>query len=221
MSSERRVVADFNANPTLKELIGHRTVRGSEQGYIARPFVVKTDCLGCHGDPKDSSSPAPDRGGAPREQRWTEGKTVAATIFYVPVDDLCAQYAAVCWAILSILAVVAVVLLAAQLRPVCEVPEARRTTGGDESLAGKRDCRPRPGRGEPTNERNEVQDPLRFVPRRHLAVNARKRDSLAETPRRYGSLPARTRATSSPARRQMSRPSASRTANCRRPKPNG
>ena len=84
MSSKRRVVADFNANPTLKELIGHRTVRGSEQGYIARPFVVKTDCLGCHGDPKDSSSPAPDRVAIRARQVGRKGKPSRQPSFTFP-----------------------------------------------------------------------------------------------------------------------------------------
>ena len=109
---ECRVIAAFNENPKLKQLIGVRTIEGREQRYFARPFVVEPTCLGCHGGPKVPSSSPQDGNGVPHEHNWREGKTVAATIFYSPIDDLRAERASMRWAVLGILAAVAAVLLA-------------------------------------------------------------------------------------------------------------
>jgi methyl-accepting chemotaxis protein len=54
---ERRAIANFQKDPSLKEYSERRVENGEDVMRYAQPVRLKSDCLGCHGDPAGEKDP--------------------------------------------------------------------------------------------------------------------------------------------------------------------
>jgi methyl-accepting chemotaxis protein len=54
---ERRAIEDFQKDPSLKEYSERRVENGEDVLRYAQPVRLKSDCLGCHGDPVGEKDP--------------------------------------------------------------------------------------------------------------------------------------------------------------------
>ena len=82
---ETELIGSFGRKPQLGEARGCRTIDGQEWCYTARPMVVQTSCLECHGATRSMRAAA---AGSPAHPTglWRAGQVVGALIAYVHTD---------------------------------------------------------------------------------------------------------------------------------------
>lgn len=90
-SDELAIIADFEANKTLKTKEGILEKNGERFFYFARPIKVGKGCLRCHGNPDDAPRDQIELYGTENGYNWKQGATVASFITYVPIQKALEQ----------------------------------------------------------------------------------------------------------------------------------
>ncbi len=84
---ERGLIDHFRNTPTLKTFRGYRDIDGAEHYVLARPVLFESECMYCHGDPKDAPAVLLKRYGPVRGFGRKAGELAGLDLVAMPVDS--------------------------------------------------------------------------------------------------------------------------------------
>ncbi len=90
---EAKIIAQFKANPAIKELSGYKRKKDQELFYVAQPIMVEPSCLKCHGLPEVAPREVVEKYGTTHGYHWQVGDIISALMIYVPTKDIRADQA--------------------------------------------------------------------------------------------------------------------------------
>lgn len=109
---ESALLAQFVADPALREQSGFTSRDGEQLFYSARPLMVTESCMACHAEPADAPASLIATYGSEHGFGWQVGQPIAAQIIYVPASAVISN--AQMWlniVMIVVIAVFAVVVL--------------------------------------------------------------------------------------------------------------
>lgn len=99
---EEKLIRQFQADETMKEITGFRPTDSGEVFFVARPIVVKHVCLRCHDSPATAPPEVVTEYGSTHGFGWKEGDRTSAIIVTVPASDIQEEQRAALWTVLAI-----------------------------------------------------------------------------------------------------------------------
>lgn len=98
---EEGLVRQFQEDADLPELSGFRPSENGELFYVARPIVVRVDCLRCHATPERAPPELVARYGRTHGYGWKAGEIAGAIMVTVPAEDIREDQTAAMWLVLG------------------------------------------------------------------------------------------------------------------------
>ena len=83
---EAKLIAEFDADRSMKNREGKMTKNGKHFYYFAKPVHVEDKCLRCHGTPEEAPKDQIEIYGTESGYDWRKNQVVSTAIVYVPMD---------------------------------------------------------------------------------------------------------------------------------------